>query len=279
MTSTGYTDFIDITGADAGNAPLVRGGLRAYYLTGSGGIAESAAQISAARAAGMGVVLIDQTPSLTSFAMGWAQVADVENYAGTPQAFEAAVVARQAKGLESVCYCSLSMLNVIKDALPASVDQSLVRWGVADYSWSLEAAQNQLAVNPDWVYCQYGDPATNPGTLVPGTTVTLAAANADIDVAKYDWAAQYIPGSPAPPTVPLWQENMMQALPELAEGATGDGVRTVQGLCCARGHTLTIDGVYGPLTKAAVQAVQTTGNISADGICGQQTWPVLVGVA
>ena len=73
MTSQ-FVDFIDITGGDASRAPFVKGGLRAYYATGSMGIEETAAQVAAARAAGMGVVLIDQTPSLSVFAAGIADV-------------------------------------------------------------------------------------------------------------------------------------------------------------------------------------------------------------
>lgn len=93
-----FTEFIGITGANASKAPLVKGGLRAYYATGSDGIEETAAQVAAAKAAGMGVVLIDQTPSLSVFAAGLADVADVETSAGTPATAAAAVAQRQAHG-------------------------------------------------------------------------------------------------------------------------------------------------------------------------------------
>ncbi len=58
-----------------------------------------------------------------------------------------------------------------------------------------------------------------------------------------------------------WQEKMMQALPEVKQGATGPHVRTVQGLCVARGHDIAIDGEFGPNTKAAVEAVQNAAKV------------------
>ena len=35
-----------------------------------------------------------------------------------------------------------------------------------------------------------------------------------------------------------------------------------------------IDGSFGPNTKASVKAFQTWGNVTADGIVGDQTWAV-----
>jgi hypothetical protein len=84
---------------------------------------------------------------------------------------------------------------------------------------------------------------------------------------------------PPAPTAPAWQEEMMKALPTVHEGMTGPYVRTVQGLCIARGHNIAVDGMFGPNTKSAVMGVQSAAHIPADGIVGPQTWPVLMGVA
>jgi peptidoglycan hydrolase-like protein with peptidoglycan-binding domain len=60
------------------------------------------------------------------------------------------------------------------------------------------------------------------------------------------------------------------------EGSKGEDVRTVQFLLRAPGHPTGVDGVFGPLTKAAVQAFESSRGLAADGIVGQQTWPRLV---
>lgn len=192
---TSYTEFIDITGLHASSAPLVKGGLRAYYATGTDGIEETAAQIAAAKAAGMGVVLIDQTPSLSVFAAGLADVADVETGAGTLESAAAAAKARAAHGWQSTVYISYGSLASARNALAGI--SGVIFW-VADYSWSLATAEAFIAQNDDVVAVQYGDPQSNPSTLVPGTDVTLADCQADIDVAEDSWANQFVPDPPKP---------------------------------------------------------------------------------
>jgi peptidoglycan hydrolase-like protein with peptidoglycan-binding domain len=69
-------------------------------------------------------------------------------------------------------------------------------------------------------------------------------------------------------------------MPELEEGSSGDVVRSLQTLLTngAPGEwNVTpqgIDGEFGPLTKASVQAFQTWGGVTPDGIVGDQTWAV-----
>lgn len=74
-------------------------------------------------------------------------------------------------------------------------------------------------------------------------------------------------------------ERLVLELPTIGIGESGQQVRTVQGLCVARGQAVTVDGRYGSQTQAAVQAIQRAGHIPPDGIVGPQTWPVLLGVA
>jgi hypothetical protein len=187
-----FVEFIDIAGDHAGRAPLVRGGIRAFYRTGSSGVEETAGQIAAAKAAGMGIVLIDQTPGLALFATGQADVADIENGAGTTASLIAAARARQEHRWQSTAYVSYGSLRALREALTgASLDMSLVLFGVADYSWSIADAERLLGENPDWAYIQYGSNLSNPRTLVPGTDVTLAEAVADINVARPGWADQF----------------------------------------------------------------------------------------
>lgn len=194
---SGYTGFTDVTGASAPNDPIVRRGLVAAYLTGTGVVPWSAAEIAARQAGGEGVVGIDQTPGGQLFAQNAtvdgvkASIYDVEAEAGTPASAAAACRNRVALGVrQHTLYVSLSGLPALRAAVAGIPG---VVYGVADYSWSLAEAEAYIAANSDVVYAQYGDPQTNPNTLVPGTNVTLSQANADIDVARSSWAAQFIP--------------------------------------------------------------------------------------
>jgi peptidoglycan hydrolase-like protein with peptidoglycan-binding domain len=68
--------------------------------------------------------------------------------------------------------------------------------------------------------------------------------------------------------------------PELASGATGPAVSRLQhGLSVMHLYTAPIDGVFGPLTDAAVRAYQTQRSITVDGIVGDQTWFTPAGAA
>jgi peptidoglycan hydrolase-like protein with peptidoglycan-binding domain len=70
----------------------------------------------------------------------------------------------------------------------------------------------------------------------------------------------------------------MPTPPTISEGATGPIVRWAQYLLVRR--TLTdqqIDGIFGPVTKAAVEKFQSYRNLTVDGIVGPITWAALGG--
>ena len=69
---------------------------------------------------------------------------------------------------------------------------------------------------------------------------------------------------------------MAMTWPLMQQGSKGEDVRSVQYLLTAHGHPLTIDGLFGPLTKGAVEAFQAARGVVVDGIVGNQTWPQLV---
>jgi hypothetical protein len=214
--TTQFADFIDITGVNAHRAPLVKGGLRAYYATGSSGIEETAGQILAARQGGMGIALYDQTASLSVFAVGIADIADIERGAGTIAEAVAAVERRQHHHWQSTLYTSFDALPGLKAAIKNTTG---VRYGVADYSWSITEAQDLLNKNPDWAYCQYGDPASNPKTLVPGTHTTLAECEADINVGRASWVNQFLPKPPPASGGPFMHEtDGTKSAEEIAQG-------------------------------------------------------------
>jgi peptidoglycan hydrolase-like protein with peptidoglycan-binding domain len=71
-------------------------------------------------------------------------------------------------------------------------------------------------------------------------------------------------------------------------GSRGDAVRAVQDQVNFRnlrdGHTLNVDGIFGPATRRAVIGLQQgfateISGFSVDGIVGPQTWPPLVNEA
>jgi len=64
--------------------------------------------------------------------------------------------------------------------------------------------------------------------------------------------------------------------PVVQNGSQGHPIRTLQFLLRAHGHNLTVDGMFGPATEAAVKALQTSKGMTADGIMSAQTWSTLI---
>jgi peptidoglycan hydrolase-like protein with peptidoglycan-binding domain len=75
--------------------------------------------------------------------------------------------------------------------------------------------------------------------------------------------------------------------PTLAEGSRGTVVESLQkALNEGRGSfapssnpVLALDGIFGPITKSAVEGTQRQNHASVDGIVGLQTWAIPVGAA
>jgi peptidoglycan hydrolase-like protein with peptidoglycan-binding domain len=70
-----------------------------------------------------------------------------------------------------------------------------------------------------------------------------------------------------------------EASPELKQGSTGPGVAWLQKTLAGANIGITfvpyggaIDGVFGPMTEAAVRALQTWAGITVDGVAGDNTW-------
>jgi peptidoglycan hydrolase-like protein with peptidoglycan-binding domain/GH25 family lysozyme M1 (1,4-beta-N-acetylmuramidase) len=64
--------------------------------------------------------------------------------------------------------------------------------------------------------------------------------------------------------------------PTLSEGATGSAVQTLQTRLNVWGAKLTVDGNFGADTLAAVKAFQTAHHLTVDGVVGPQTWAALL---
>src|SRR5215472_14837124 len=64
--------------------------------------------------------------------------------------------------------------------------------------------------------------------------------------------------------------------PLVRQGDQQHPVRTLQYLLRARGHNVTVDGIFGPATDAAVRAFQQQKGLAVDGIVGPDTWSALI---
>jgi len=64
--------------------------------------------------------------------------------------------------------------------------------------------------------------------------------------------------------------------PQTRQGAKEHPVPTLQHLLRARGHSVTVDGTFGPRTDAAVRAFQQEKGLVVDGIVGPATWGALI---
>ncbi len=64
--------------------------------------------------------------------------------------------------------------------------------------------------------------------------------------------------------------------PLIREGSQEHPVQTLQYLLRARGHHLTVDGIFGPHTDAVVRAFQQQTGLAVDGIVGPVTWAALI---
>ena len=64
--------------------------------------------------------------------------------------------------------------------------------------------------------------------------------------------------------------------PLVRQGAQHHPVETLQYLLRARGHNVTVDGIFGPATDSAVRAFQQQKGLAVDGIVGPATWSALI---
>ena len=68
----------------------------------------------------------------------------------------------------------------------------------------------------------------------------------------------------------------IQPWPLVRQGDRDHPVKTLQYLLRERGHTVTVDGIFGPKTDAAVRAFQHSAHLAVDGIVGPNTWSALI---
>lgn len=84
------------------------------------------------------------------------------------------------------------------------------------------------------------------------------------------------PTPPKPTPSQDWLSAIVADLTTVRRGSKGRDVSTVQGLVCARGADIDIDGVFGPNTDRRVREEQQKARVTVDGIVGRTTWRVLI---
>jgi hypothetical protein len=259
----------DATHSDLGGVPAGQG---AGYTTGTPDIKWTDADW----AAHPGAVRIDQDGRASDTT---ADIADVEAYAVTPAEAARWLIDARVGYHGSVrpgqrnpgIYCNVSTCPSVNDALVAAGFTSGVPLWLARPGLTMDEA-GALIGTTTGVFVIVGVQFADRGAF-------------DSDVFDSAWLDTVSSGAPEPPVTPSAPEGNldMANMPELAQGATGGPVRTLQGLLVARGYRLGntgaagdgIDGDFGNLTHAAVVAFQEFSHIAADGIVGPVTWPLL----
>jgi len=63
--------------------------------------------------------------------------------------------------------------------------------------------------------------------------------------------------------------------PILSRGSSGESVKELQQLLKSYNYKISVDGVFGIGTEAAVKDFQTSFGLTADGVVGRKTWQAL----
>ena len=81
------------------------------------------------------------------------------------------------------------------------------------------------------------------------------------------------------PSEPADDKTDTQTMPTVRKGDKGDAVRYLQTLLMKRGYDLGkwgADGDFGAQTEKAVKQFQRDWGLKVDGVCGEQTWKMLM---
>lgn len=96
---------------------------------------------------------------------------------------------------------------------------------------------------------------------------------------KYFPFAAIISGTPETQNNTTEEDIIMVATQMIGNGDRGNAVRSMQGALIAQGYpcgSYGADGICGAATVAAIKACQAANGLTADGICGPDTWGVLL---
>ena len=170
---------IDCPAADVGRLPAsVRAAVPAIwpYVTGTPEICWSDAQIALFPKAR--IFRVNQHHANANPMDG--DEFDIEAMAWTPGDCVDIARARRSHQWSTRFYGTYGVYQIVAPELAAAGVRKSTFWRIAD--WNLD---KHLATEELWgdVYAgQWASPSSNPSTLIPGTSITLAEANADLNV-------------------------------------------------------------------------------------------------
>lgn len=123
------------------------------------------------------------------------------------------------------------------------------------------------------------EPGPSPAPSPPGPSpIPIPYPNPSPTPPGPDPAPQPGPNpNPAPPQPT--PQSPVHNRPTLRRGSRGQAVSELQQALNARGTTppLTVDGIFGRATAAAVRSFQAQANLGVDGVAGPRTWTALAG--
>jgi hypothetical protein len=237
----------DVTAADY---PSVPAGQRCGYTTGSGDIVWTAPMW----ATNPGAVRIDQDVAASD---GTADILDVEGGAATfadcpgwvkRARASFAVNTRPGQRQPAIYFSASNAANVANALLAGGVTGDVGLW-IAD--WNLSEAAAIVAVTL----------AAGPFPIVGIQFSDLGGGGSyDLDVFSQQWLAK--------------QSGVVGNT--VVEGSSGPAVSAAQIALNARvSPKLSVDGLFGQVTLAAVRSFQTLHGLTVDGVVGPATWKIL----
>lgn len=79
-----------------------------------------------------------------------------------------------------------------------------------------------------------------------------------------------------PATGVMTAKTFVRLVPTVSRGDRGREVRAVQRLLGTVGQRVSVDGLFGSRTRAAVVALQKEAGLERDGVVGPETWFILI---
>jgi chitosanase len=182
-----------------------------------------------------------------------------------------AAQAAAALGIEPALGVGVVYDSFIHGAWPTLRDRTVARHGDVAALGAAAWVERYVGERRDWL-------ANHPNALLHNTVYRMDGFRSLMAENRWDLA---LPFTVRGVVIDEWSLTA-QAAPRADDGAArllrlaapymeGDDVRALQQALAAAGYGVSVDGVYGPGTEAAVRAVQGAMGLGVDGIVGQAT--------